>query len=197
MKIIPCILDHNNQLALDQNTVGALLREKGYQHLWSERQKPVDTIVVHYTSAVNTNSQNPFDLRSIIAIFCEYKVSSHYLITREGAVYQFVAEEHKAWHCGGSIMPEPDNRTGVNDFSVGIELVATAQSGFTDSQYEKLSTLCKAIQKRWHCGSRNVVGHDMISGVRAVSLGLRQDCKEDPGGLFDWQRLKKSLSCPN
>jgi len=48
------------------------------------------------------------------------EVSVHYLVDRDGTVYQMVSEDLRAWHAG------PSYYNGINDwnsFSVGIEMV--------------------------------------------------------------------------
>ncbi|MCX7726687.1 MAG: N-acetylmuramoyl-L-alanine amidase [Chitinispirillaceae bacterium] len=167
--------------------------ETNKEFLWSERtNKNVDVIVIHYMSAIEISKKHLYKIENIIKIFWNYSVSAHYIISRRGKIYRLVPEEFKAWHCGGSIMPEPDNRTGVNDFSIGIELMATESSGFTISQYNSLVKLCSSIEKRW--GKKmTYVGHDQIAGERAVSLGLRNDIKSDPGPLFDWVKFFEKL----
>ena len=91
----------------------------------------MDVVVIHSICAEALMPEDPFDSRWILKIFCDQGVSSHYLIERNGTVLGLVPEEMKAWHAGGSIMPEPDNRHGVNEFSIGIELTASASSGYT------------------------------------------------------------------
>ena len=194
MKIYDCFLDNRNGRAVCASTVGALIAPSGKPRLWEERRDGrVDTVVVHYISAVNVDKNRPYDLELILKIFCDYRVSSHYLITRRGRIFRLVPEEMKAWHAGLSMMPEPDNRTGVNEFSIGIELMATEDSGFTKLQYRALRELCLGIEKR--CGrGMTYVGHDQIAGERAVALGVRADRKVDPGPMFDWDFFRKSLS---
>jgi AmpD protein len=85
-------------------------------------------------------------------------------------------------------MPLPDLRTGVNDFSIGIELVATALSGFTDAQYASLGQLCNQLQ-RTQAHPFAFWGHEDVAGEKALAMGLRADIKLDPGPLFDWPRL--------
>lgn len=188
MQCVACLLDNQNK----RSVLGAPLAEKINQqqklHLWSERQQGfVDTIVIHYISAINTMPDDPFNLEAVLDIFCHYGVSSHYLIDRSGVIYQLVPEAAKAWHCGGSIMPPPDDRQGVNEFSIGIELMALPDSGFSDRQYTALAQLCRDIESRWPI--HNYIGHEDIAGERAVKLGLRQDIKTDPGSFFDWKRF--------
>jgi N-acetyl-anhydromuramyl-L-alanine amidase AmpD len=186
MNITPCLLDIYNKTRLGRTTVAACVRAQHKKHLWDERPSPaVDTIVIHYISAVKIAPSRPFGLARILKIFCDYGVSSHYLIRRNGAVLRLVPEEKKAWHAGGSIMPGPDKRKAVNNFSIGIELVATPKSGFTKKQYSVCVRLCTDIEKR-HGTKFTYVGHEDIAGKAAKRLGLRKNLKRDPGQLFDW-----------
>ena len=188
MDVIQCLLDVGNQTVVDGTPLGERIRDAGKRSLWEGREEAViDTVVIHFISAADTKSSDPYDLEAILKIFVDFGVSSHYLIDRAGVVRQLVPEDKKAWHCGGSCMPPPDSRQGVNEFSIGIELVATDQSGFTEEQYEACAFLCRDIEKRR--GSVTYVGHQDIAGEQAVALGLRQDKKPDPGPLFDWQKL--------
>jgi len=186
VKIHECLLDSGNGTVIGGNTLGGMVAMSGKRSLWERRREGlVDTIVIHYMSAENIDKNNPYDICRLLKIFCDFGVSSHYLITRRGKIYRLVPEEMKAWHAGPSIMPEPDNRTGVNEFSLGIELAATANSGFTKAQYTSLISLCQDIERRR--GRKMVyVGHDDIAGERAVAMGLRKEPKIDPGPLFDW-----------
>lgn len=188
------LLDSNNKFEIQDVTLGTLITRAGKEHLWNDRNENlIEVLVIHYISAVAVKPELPFDLETILKIFCDYGVSSHFLICRDGFVYRLVPEEKRAWHCGGSIMPIPDMRKNVNDFSIGIELMATAESGFTDLQYTAVSELSLYIEniykKRF-----TYVGHDEIAGQRAVDLNLRKDVKVDPGNLFDWNLFEQELS---
>ena len=196
MKIYECLIDNNNDIVIGGDTLGGMIASSGKRCLWEQRKGgEVDTIVIHYMSAVNIDKDNPYDIAQLLKIFRDFGVSSHYLITRRGKVYRLVPEEAKAWHAGPSVMPAPDNRTGVNEFSIGIELMATESSGFTKSQYISLIHLCQDIEKRYG-RKMTYVGHDQIAGERAVAMGLRKEPKTDPGPLFDWdfftEKIKKS-----
>jgi AmpD protein len=107
------------------------------------------------------------------------KVSSHYLIRRDGKVVQFVPAERRAWHAGASWWR---GRGACNDFSVGIELEGTEHEPFTDSQYAALSALIQDLQSRFPI--RDVAAHSDVAPGR----------KTDPGAHFDWARLLASLA---
>ncbi|MBN1306617.1 MAG: N-acetylmuramoyl-L-alanine amidase [Chitinispirillaceae bacterium] len=193
MKIHDVLLHASNTARCGNTTIGDLVAATEKAQLWSERAGDViDVIVIHYMSAVERFPDDPFRLEYVIPLFAEYGASSHYLITRRGSVYRLVPDQCKAWHCGGSIMPQPDGRRNVNEFSIGIELLATNTSGFTTMQYRLLGLLCHAIE-RSRGAMMTYVGHEQVAGSEAVALRLRSDCKVDPGPLFDWKRLLRDI----
>lgn len=149
--------------------------------------RKIDTIVLHYSSGINVDSSRWEDPWLDMAIFKRLHVSAHYLLDRAGTIYQLVPEQDIAFHAGGSIMPAPDNRRNVNAFSIGIEMIATADSGYSEAEYAALGRLISGIESRYPI--RYIVGHDQISGARAVGMGLRKDVKIDPGPKFDWGRV--------
>lgn len=109
------------------------------------------------------------------------RVSSHFLLRRDGALIQFVPLQRRAWHAGASRWR---GRERCNDFSLGIELEGTDDGAFAAAQYEGLLTLLRQLQHRLPL--RAVAGHSDIAPGR----------KADPGTHFDWARLLLSLSKP-
>jgi AmpD protein len=105
------------------------------------------------------------------------KVSSHFLVRRDGALIQFVPCGKRAWHAGQS---EWRGRTRCNDFSVGIELEGCDDLPFTESQYSVLARLAEVLGRAYPI--REVVGHCDI----ATPVGR----KTDPGPHFDWQHFR-------
>ena len=104
------------------------------------------------------------------------KVSSHFLIERDGQITQFVSCNDRAWHAGQSTFNE---RSACNDFSIGIELEGTDDVPYTDSQYQALGELTHTL--RTHYRLEHVRGHCHIAPTR----------KTDPGSAFDWARYAK------
>lgn len=103
------------------------------------------------------------------------RVSSHFLITRRGAIEQFVSCRDRAWHAGVSSFM---GRSRVNDFSIGIELEGSDFVPFEPVQYERLVQLLAAIDARYLL--KYIVGHSDIAPGR----------KSDPGPYFDWALLQ-------
>lgn len=189
------MLDSFNGAIHNGILIGDAIKQSGKSHLWEDRgssSSGVDVIVIHYISAINVNKQSPFSLPDILQIFVDYGVSSHYLIARDGLIYHLVPEDKKAWHCGPSSMPPPDCRKGVNDFSIGIELIGTETSGFTQPQYVSLCQLCCHIESKYN-KVFTYVGHEQIAGADAVRAGLRSVAKTDPGPLFDWAGFRECM----
>ena len=110
------------------------------------------------------------------------RVSSHVLISRRGEATQFVAFDKRAWHAGESTYK---GRHKCNDFSIGIELEGTDDSGYTDAQYHQLTGVTRALINRYESISlQHIVGHAEISPGR----------KTDPGASFDWTRLMREVA---
>jgi len=136
----------------------------------------VDTIVLHYTG-MGTARAALDRLRDPAA-----RVSSHYVVDEDGAVFRLVAEERRAWHAGVSYWR---GRGGLNDVSIGIEIVnpghAFGYRAFPAMQMAAVCDLCLSLLSRHAVPARNVVAHSDIA----------PDRKDDPGELFDWEGLAR------
>lgn len=152
----------------------------------------IDLIVLHSISlppgeyggeqvqALFTNRLD-WDAHPYFQQICGLQVSAHFFIRRDGALWQFVSTDDRAWHAGASSHRGRDN---CNDFSIGIELEGLEGEVFEAAQYEALRTLCAAIAQRHPI--RDVAGHEHVAPGR----------KHDPGSGFDWQRLQAALGWP-
>ncbi len=109
------------------------------------------------------------------------KVSSHFLIARDGQVIQFVSVDNKAWHAGVSSFL---GREKCNDFSIGIELEGDGDTGFEEIQYAALSKLVANLQLRFT--NLQFAGHSDIA----------PDRKTDPGVQFNWKKFQSQVGIP-
>lgn len=110
------------------------------------------------------------------------EVSSHFYIRRDGALWQFVSCDERAWHAGPS---QYRGRPNCNDDSIGIELEGLEGDLFEDAQYRCLADLCQDL--RGHYPIAHIAGHEHIAPGR----------KQDPGPGFDWARLQNLLDFPS
>ena len=157
---------------------------------WNERPHPgaIELVVIHGISLppgrfgggyVTDLFLNRLDVSAhpSFADLAGVRVSSHLLITRRGAVVQFVPFHRRAWHAGESVWCR---RPACNDYAIGIEMEGTDDRAYTDTQYGKLRRVLNALLERYpRLSPEAVVGHFEIAPGR----------KTDPGPAFDWGRL--------
>ena len=139
----------------------------------SSKNRLINTIIIH--SSYNALGGDYYNLEKLIAEYKEYQVAPHYLIDREGRIYQLVKNQDIAYHAGESKMP--DGRTGVNNFSLGIEIMNTKEDSPTESQYQSLRELIKTLENSQKINA--ILGHNQIAPGR----------KTDPWN-FKWDKLK-------
>lgn len=167
------------------------------------RGAPITHVMLHFTNNALRSPQSPYNIEDVYALFEEYEVSAHYMIDREGEIYLLVPEERAAFHAGkGRHLNYQEYGNGLNDYSIGIELMAIGTKeemlstipeetydsidplnmGYTEEQYIALNKLLDDILTR-NPGIKNdrehIIGHDEYAPVR----------KSDPGELFDWSRI--------
>lgn len=145
------------------------------------RANTVDTIVLHAT-VINTmaGTQRAF-LDDRVR-----RVSAHYIIDRDGSTVQMVDERRVGWHAGVS---ELEGRTGVNEFSLGIELINLndGRDPYPEAQMQALVELVRDIRTRWNVPDSRIVSHAQI----ARPIGR----KSDPLG-FDFDEFFRRLKRP-
>lgn len=137
----------------------------------------VDILMLHYTGMPSAEES--------LARLCDpaAKVSAHYLIGEDGTVWRLVDEAHRAWHAGLGFWA---GATDINARSIGIELQNPGHEfgyrKFPQAQMQALIELAQGILRRHPIPPARVLGHSDTAPTR----------KEDPGELFDWQRLAQA-----
>ena len=105
-----------------------------------KKNKIVKYIVIHYPGMKNLKLayKKLSDKNS--------NVSAHYLISRDGIIFNLLCPKYKAWHAGKS---KWKNKININDYSIGIELENKGHefgySNFTNIQYISLKRLINFI----------------------------------------------------
>jgi N-acetylmuramoyl-L-alanine amidase len=131
-------------------------------------------LILHYTG-MRSGAEAIARLRDPAA-----RVSCHYVVEEDGAVFRLVAEEQRAWHAGISHWR---GQTLLNGRSIGVEIVNPGHEWgyrpFPALQMAAVCDLCLGILARHPIPPRNVVAHSDVA----------PDRKEDPGELFYWQGL--------
>jgi len=146
----------------------------GEQVIWSpspnHNERRPNYVILHDTS--NDNIERPLKTLTDPA----REVSAHFLIGRDGTLYQLIDENRRAWHAGQSYW---GGLTDLNSASIGIELDNTGEEPYAEPQMDRLIALLKELQVRHRIPSSNVLGHGDIAVRRKV----------DPGWQFPWPRL--------
>jgi N-acetylmuramoyl-L-alanine amidase len=137
----------------------------------------IDMLVLHYTGMQSAAAA----LDRLVDPAA--RVSAHYLVEEDGAVWRLVPEERRAFHAGLSCWC---GETDLNRVSIGIEIVNPGHEWgyrpFPPEQMRSVVELCRAILARHPIPPDRVVGHSDIAPER----------KSDPGELFDWSYLAEA-----
>ncbi len=141
---------------------------------FGERTLPITMLILHYTG-MRSGPEAVEWLANPAS-----KVSAHYVVEEDGQVVHMVREEQRAQHAGLSYWR---GITDCNSASIGIEIVNPGHEWgyrpFPDAQMEAVTLLIAELVRTYSIDPRNVVGHSDVAPAR----------KEDPGELFDWERL--------
>ncbi|MEY4496512.1 MAG: hypothetical protein RL744_1576 [Pseudomonadota bacterium] len=190
-----CSQEHLNSLDAQGWIGSAVWRNSPNQDVRPEGLAP-DLVVIHHISLppggfVGRSStqfivdffQNKLDssLHPYFEEIADQKVSSHFLISRSGEVFQFVSTQNKAWHAGVSSFL---GREKCNDFSIGIELEGDCDHPFEDIQYSALAKLSAQLDAVYP--NLQFAGHSDIAPGR----------KTDPGIQFSWQKFQAKTGIP-
>lgn len=142
---------------------------------YNERKKTIRMLVLHATATGTLDETFSYLIDSV----APNRVSAHYVIDRNGQIYQLVPDEKRAWHAGISWWP--DMGDDINDVSIGIEFQCPEKNGqlggFTKKQIKSGTFLCRYLCDRYQIAPKNVVGHSDIA----------PDRKKDPGKQFPWE----------
>jgi N-acetylmuramoyl-L-alanine amidase len=127
-------------------------------------------VILHHTSGSSAQ-------RSLATLTDPARaVSAHYLVGRDGTIWQLVDERQRAWHAGESYW---GGDTDLNSSSIGIELDNDGDEPFAEPQIVALIALLRDVTARNRIPPVNVLGHGDVAPGRKV----------DPSRHFPWRRL--------
>lgn len=124
--------------------------ERGNEIYRTERKKIIDSIVIHHTWC--------FSINSCINHWLSNKCGTHYIIERDGTIYNMVPPINKVYHC-----------VGMNDRSIGIDLMRGKSQSITNEQYESLNKLIEYLASVYN-----------INGIELHKKGLFFHCDLRP-----------------
>ena len=127
-------------------------------------------VVLHHTS----NDSASQALRTLTD--ARREVSAHYLLARDGTLFQLVDERHRAWHAGISRWGALSD---LNSAAIGIELDNNGDEPFPARQIDALLQLLADLKSRYGIAQANFLGHADVAPGR----------KADPSRHFPWRTL--------
>ena len=137
------------------------------------RNNKILFIIIHYTALSS--------YKEAIDFLCsrKNKVSSHYLISQNGDIYNLVDDKKRAWHAGLSYWDEIED---MNSSSIGIELDFSENklnNRFSKKMMNSLIKLLRLLKAKYAIKNSDILGHSDIAPFR----------KKDPGSKFPWLKL--------
>jgi N-acetyl-anhydromuramyl-L-alanine amidase AmpD len=115
----------------------------------SRNGAPITMVVLHCTEA---------SLASTLETFQDgdpngRQVSAHYVVDRNGDIYQMVSDSDRANHC-----------KGANQTSIGIEHVGSPTQTLADAQSSASADLVRWLLEQYGIPRNRVFGHDFAPG---------------------------------
>lgn len=136
-----------------------------FGHKTGETNRSVKALIIHSTfnaSFPTTQQPDTFSVEGVLKQFEQYGVAAHYLIGRDGVVYELVDPKNIAFHAGKSQLP--DGTAAVNSCSVGIEIMCTYTVGPNEAQYASLRKLIDQLDSKYRF--KYILGHFDIAPGR-------------------------------
>ena len=140
------------------------------------KKKEIKFLIFHYTGmkkeidAINKLTNQ------------ESKVSSHYLIKKNGEILKLVPDLYISWHAGVSCWK---NYKSLNKHSLGIEISNPGHRykylKFNKEQIKSVLRLSKHLINKYKIKPKYILGHSDISPERKI----------DPGEKFPWKFLSR------
>ena len=178
--------------------------------------KKATGIVIHYTAAGSGKASADYFAQTEVSykdkgVVKKQKVgvSAHFVIDRDGTVYQCVSLNDKAWHAGVSEWPKTKQKN-CNDFTIGIELanwgwLTKKPDGSWVTYNGKAYTgpVVEAGGKMWEAYPEAMIAslNDVLAAVSfKLGIPITPDTvvghehiapgrKTDPGPAFPWKQL--------
>lgn len=117
------------------------------------RDRPVDTIVMHYTASKGSAS-------AVAALFAQpsRKASAHFVVGRDGVVWECVDLEDGAWHAGDGRFPSSEQLgDGIGGLSTGL-LIPVAKVPKKPRDLNMRSIGIEVVNAGWITGGPNPYG---------------------------------------
>ena len=145
-------------------------------NLYKRKNNQIKFLIFHYTGMKNEKEA----IRKLTNSYS--KVSSHYLIKKNGEIVTLVPDLYTAWHAGISSWGKYKS---LNINSIGIEITNPGHNfkykNFSKKQIFSVVKLSRFLVKKYKMKVNCFLGHSDIAPNRKI----------DPGEKFPWKYLSK------
>ena len=155
-----------------KNVVGYNPTKKSFHKSPNISDRMASHVILHHTGC-------NYDTAYMLLATNYGKVSSHYLIDRDGTILQLVDEKKRGHHAGASSW---FSMSDLNSATIGIEIVNTGFEPFPEVQIDSVMKVLDYLKTRYKFPARNFIGHMDIAPGRKV----------DPNKYFPWKRLAEA-----
>jgi len=137
----------------------------------------IDAVILHHTAGSTAEGA--------ISTMKNAGISAHYVVDKDGKIYQLVNDKMEAFHAGVAAI-RGDSSPTVNQRSIGIEIVnlGTGRDPFTEKQMQALEKLVPWLMKTYKVPMQNLLGHKDVA--------LPKGRKIDPAENFPWERVRRA-----
>lgn len=138
-------------------------------HFDDRKGAPISAIVLHHTAmAENAVGVGEFFQRP------NAKVSSHYVVDRDGSLVRPVPDDKRAWHAGRS---EFQGAGDVNTFSIGIEIcnVGDGVEPYPEAQMQAVAKLVAWLAQTYQVPLTRLTRHRDV----AIPAGRKRDTSDN------------------
>lgn len=178
------------------------------------RIEPIEAVVLHYTA-----SQSPGGTRNWLTRGDEYYVSAHFIVERDGDIWQLAPLEDRTFHAGGRTS-KLFGRGNVNGRTIGIEMMNVGPLKREAGRFVTWSG--KRFRHAGMCAEHSrshyweAYAMPLVESVLELAKGLIHEYpvlsdpdrwvghedvdptrKTDPGPAFPWKLLRDEISNAN
>ncbi|NTU60002.1 MAG: hypothetical protein HGA98_02960 [Deltaproteobacteria bacterium] len=159
-----------------------LVSDREYEKAHEGRGE-IDLVVIHTTEHRGSTFENT-------ASYIRRKRLANYVVGPDGAVYEVVPEEYRAYGCGDSVW---DGRYYVDFEAINVEVFANTDKGphqgaISDAQYEGIAALVADIRAR-----RPKIDESRVVTHRMVALNVKTGTRSRKGDPFEFDWWKAGL----
>lgn len=116
---------------------------------------------------------------------------AHYLIDRNGCIYNIIDINRVAYHCGLSMW---NNIKNLDFYSIGIEVEGYYDKDITTAQYLSLKELLYNLKKKFKINDNSILTHSMVAyGLPNRWIKTPHRGRKRCGMLFALHEIRKKL----